>query len=77
MKIASIAAVAVAAIALGFGIYMIDIDQTEEARMPDVDVTVEGGNLPEYDAEVGDIDLGTEEVTMDVPTIDITAPSDS
>lgn len=62
-------AVAVAAIA--FGTYMIDIDQTEEARLPDVDVTVEGGNLPEFDAEVGSIDVGTEQATVEVPDVDV------
>lgn len=70
--LAVIAAVAIAV----FAFYMIDIDQTEEARMPDVDVTVEGGSLPEFDAEVGDIDVGTEEVTVTVPTIEVETPED-
>ena len=59
-----------------FGVYMVDVEQTEEARLPDVDVTVEGGNVPEFDAEVGDIDVGSEEVTVDVPTIDIESPEE-
>lgn len=88
----TIIAIVVAALAIGFGVYMIDIDQTEEASLPDVDVSVEGGNLPEFDAEVGSINVGTteetvtvpdvevttQEATVTVPTIDITAPeSDS
>ena len=72
MIIAAIAAVAV----LAFGIYMIDIDQTEEARLPDVDVSVEGGNMPEFDAKVGEIETGTKEVTVTVPTVDIQAPEE-
>jgi uncharacterized protein YoxC len=68
---------AVAAVALiAFGVYMIDVDMTEEARLPDVDLSVEGGNLPEFDAEVGDIDVGTEEVTVTVPTIDVESPEE-
>lgn len=68
---------AIAAVAmLLFGVYMVDVEQTEEARLPDVDVTVEGGNVPEFDAEVGDIDVGSEEVTVDVPTIDIESPEE-
>ncbi|WP_291728967.1 hypothetical protein [Leisingera sp. F5] len=61
---------------LAFGIYMIDIDQTEEIRLPDVDVSVESGQLPEFDAEVGDIETGTEELTVTVPTVDIQSPEE-
>ena len=76
MKVMSIIAVAVAAIAIGFGVYMVDIDQTEEASLPDVELSVEGGNLPEFEAEVGDIETGTEEVTMEVPTIEFQSPEE-
>jgi hypothetical protein len=76
MKIASVLAVVVAAVAIGFGIYMVDIDQTEEASLPDVDVTVEEGNMPEFNAEVGDIETGSEEITLEVPTVDIESPEE-
>lgn len=76
MKIASILAVVVAAVAIGFGIFMVDIDQTEEASLPDVDVSVEGGNMAEFDAEVGDIETGTEEITMEVPTVEFESPEE-
>lgn len=69
---AAIAAVAV----LAFAIFMIDIDQTEETRLPDVNVSVEGGQLPEFKADVGDIDTGTKEVTVTVPTVDIQSPEE-
>nr|WP_239032586.1 MULTISPECIES: hypothetical protein [unclassified Leisingera] len=59
-----------------FGIYMIDIDQTQDTRLPDVEVSVEGGQLPEFDAEVGDIETGTKEVTVTVPTVDIQSPEE-
>ncbi|MEO0751323.1 MAG: hypothetical protein AAFY25_05935 [Pseudomonadota bacterium] len=76
MKTGSILAAIIAVALVGFGVYMIDINQTEEASLPDVDISVEGGNMPEYDAEVGDIDVGTEEVTVDVPTIDVESPEE-
>ncbi len=76
MKVMPIIAVAVAAVAIGFGIYMVDIDQTEEARLPDVQLSVEGGNLPEFEAEVGDIETGTEEVTLEIPTIEFQSPEE-
>lgn len=76
MKVMSVIAVVVAAVAIGFGVYMVDIDQTEEASLPDVELSVEGGNMPAFDAEVGDIETGTEEVTMEVPTIEIESPEE-
>lgn len=76
MKPSVIFAAIAAVVVLVFAIYMIDIDQTEETRLPDVDVSVEGGQLPEFKAEVGDIDTGTKEVTVTVPTVDIQSPEE-
>lgn len=76
MKTGTIITAIVAAIAIGFGIYMIDFDVSGELRAPDVEVAVEGGELPEVDAEVGDIDVGTKEVTVTVPDVDVTPPED-
>lgn len=76
MKLGAILGIVVVALAIAFGIYMVDIDQTEEARLPDVDVSVEGGNMPEFDAEVGDIDVGTKEVTVKVPEVDVQSPEE-
>jgi hypothetical protein len=73
MKTGTILAIAIAAIVLVAGIYMIDIDQTEEAALPEV--TVEGGNMPEFDAEVGEVEVTEETVT--VPSLEITAPDDA
>lgn len=70
MKAGAIVAVIIAVIAIGFGVYMIDVDQTEEMSMPDV--TVEGGNLPEFDAEVGDIEMTEDTIT--VPSLEVTPP---
>lgn len=92
MKTVSTIALGVVAVAaVAFGVYMIDVDQTEEASLPDVDVSVEGGNLPEFDAEVGsievteetatvsvpDVDVSMEETEITVPAIDLNAPDDA
>ncbi|APG47932.1 hypothetical protein [Phaeobacter porticola] len=61
----------VAVLAIVAGIYMIDVDQTEEASLPDVDVSVEGGNLPKFDAEVGSISITEETATVKVPEVDV------
>ena len=42
------------------------------------EVKVEGGALPTVDADVGDVDVGTKNETIQVPTIDIdTAKTDA
>lgn len=61
----------VAVVVVAFGIYMVDFDVTDEGALPDVDVAVEGGELPEVDADVGSIDVGTETETVTVPDVDI------
>ena len=62
-----LAVVAVAVIA--FGAYMIDFDVTDEGALPEV--SVEGGEMPEVDAEVGSITTGTETETVEVPDVDV------
>jgi hypothetical protein len=84
------AAVGIAAVAAA-AVYMIDIDQTQEGALPDVDIAVEGGQLPEFDAEVGTVSLGETQVevetpevkvitnteTITVPTLSVDAPGDA
>lgn len=63
----------VALLALGAAvIYLTDIDLTQTAELPEVNV--EGGQMPAVDVDVADIDVGSKEVTMEVPTIDIDPP---
>lgn len=64
MKTGSIFAAIAAVAAIGVGVYMVDINQTRE------------GTLPEYDLNVGDVETGTEGVTVEVPTIDIESPEE-
>lgn len=61
-----------AAVVIAAGIYMIDIDQTQEAQLPDVNVTVEDGQLPAFDAEVGSVSVQQEEMSVEVPDVDVT-----
>lgn len=84
MKTNTIIALVIAAIIVAFGLfYFIDVDQTKEAKLPDVDVTVEGGQAPEFDVKTGEVEVGTtekkvlvpkvimEEETVTVPTVDV------
>ncbi|WP_299609521.1 hypothetical protein [uncultured Tateyamaria sp.] len=59
----------VAVLAVGAAVYMVDIDQTQETRLPEV--SVEGGQLPAFDAEVGEVNLTEETVDVTVPDVDV------
>lgn len=52
-----------------FGLAACDVDQTEEGELPDVDV--EGGQVPEYDVDAADVDVGTDTQTVITPDIDV------
>lgn len=54
------------------GVAACDVDQTEEGSLPEVEV--EGGNLPEYDVDVADVEVGTDTQQVIVPDVDITDP---
>ena len=76
--------------AVWIGMTLIDVDQTESGEMPDVDIAVDadGGELPEYDVDTGEVNVGTEtetvlvpEVVMveeevEVPTVDVEEPEE-
>lgn len=59
-----------------FALTACDVDQTQEGEVPDVDVNASGGALPEYDVDTADVDVGTENKTVEVPTLDVDAPKD-
>lgn len=76
MKLEYVLGAIAAVLIVAFGFFFFDVDQTEEARLPDVDVAVEGGNMPEFDVEAGDVEVGSEEVTLNVPTVDVQSPEE-
>ena len=69
-----------------FAIYFVDVDQTKEVRLPEVEVDVKEGQLPKFDVDVGKVEIGSTKVdvpvpevqvkdkTVEVPTINITPP---
>ena len=62
----------VAVLALGAAaLYLVDVDQTKEARLPTVSMDVEKGQVPEFDVDVADIKLERTEVGVEVPTMDV------
>lgn len=57
--------------AAALGLAACDVEQTEEGDMPEVDMQVDGGELPEFDVDTADVEIGTEEATIEVPTVDV------
>jgi len=60
-----------------FAVSACDVDQTKEGKLPEVDVNATGGQLPEFDVEGPTVNVGTENKTIQVPTIDVDAPKDA
>ena len=54
-----------------------DVDQTKEGKLPDVDVNTSGGQLPEFNVQGPEVNVGTENKTIEVPTVDVDLPGDS
>ncbi len=57
------AAVAIAAA----GLTACDVDKTQEGEMPEV--KVEGGQMPAYDVDVAEVEVGTTEKVVEVPKV--------
>lgn len=64
------AAIAVAVVGAA-ALYLVDLDQTQEAQLPTVSVDVEEGQLPAYDVDVADVNVGTTDVDVAVPSMDV------
>ena len=60
-----------------FAMAACDVDQTKEGEMPDVDVNASGGELPEFNVEGPTVNVGTENKTIEVPTVDVDVPDDA
>lgn len=58
------------------GIAACDVDQTKEGELPDVDVNATGGNLPAFDVDTADVNIGTENRVVEVPTVDVDGPKE-
>lgn len=52
------------------------VRQTEEGELPDVDVSAEGGKIPEYDVDAADVDVKTEKREVTVPDVDVNMPGE-
>ncbi|MEM1251889.1 MAG: hypothetical protein AAGI69_05610 [Cyanobacteria bacterium P01_H01_bin.21] len=47
------------------------VEQEQSGELPDVDVDVEPGQLPEYEVEGPEVEIGTEQQEITVPDVDV------
>ena len=53
------------------GLYLVDFDQTKEARLPNVDVKVTDGQMPAFDVDVADVSVEDKALGINVPTVGV------
>ena len=73
MKTITAGIIAAGCLALG----ACDVDQTKETKLPDVDVNASGGQLPEFNVTGPEVNVGTENKTVEVPTVDVKVPGEN
>lgn len=76
MKVGYMVAAAVAVTVIGFSVYVIGFETTEEGSLPDVGISIEDSSAPEFNVETGKPDVPTQKVTVGEPTLDIDAPDE-
>ena len=47
------------------------VRQTQEGKMPDVDVKVKGGQAPKYDVDTAKVSVSTEKRDVNVPKVNV------
>jgi hypothetical protein len=60
---------------LAIGLAACDVDQTKEAELPDVEV--KGGQVPEFDVDTAEVEVGTKKTEIEVPDVDVKMPDDA
>jgi hypothetical protein len=65
------------AAASGLGLAACDVDQTKNGQLPDVDVNVSGGQVPEYNITTPEVNVGMENRTVQVPDVDVKVPAEN
>lgn len=59
--------------ALAMGLVACDVKQTQEGKLPDVEV--KAGQMPKYDVDAGDVDVKMEKKVIEVPTLEYDTPA--
>ncbi|GAC1583822.1 MAG: hypothetical protein NVS3B5_18450 [Sphingomicrobium sp.] len=60
--------------AVCFGIAGCKVNKTQEGKLPNVNVSAKGGQLPEYNVQGPTVDVGAKNETVKVPTVKVKTP---
>jgi hypothetical protein len=52
-----------------------NVEKTEEGELPEVDVNAKSGQLPAYEVETAEVDVGTKQAKVNVPDVDVDVSS--
>lgn len=72
--LAVVALIALALLAIAWALGLFNVETEGQLKAPEVEVT--GGEVPDVDVQAADIDVGTKETTVEVPTIEVTKPGE-
>lgn len=64
-----VAVVLVIVVIAAFAFGLVDINQTKDAKLPEV--AVQGGQAPAFDVDTAKVDVGTKETNVDVPKVEV------
>lgn len=70
-----IVAIAIIALIVAVATGFVSLDQTQTARLPSIEV--KGGQAPEFKADVAEINMRTENKTVEVPTLSVDKPGEA
>ena len=51
-----------------------NVQKTKEGKLPDVDINATGGQLPKYNVQGPEVNVGVENKTVQVPTVQVNPP---
>jgi hypothetical protein len=54
-----------------FATGILDVNQTKDAKLPDVNVSASGGQAPAFDVDAKEVVVGTTETNVSVPEVDV------
>jgi len=64
-----VAVILVLAVIAAFALGLIDINQTKDAKLPEV--AVKGGQAPAFDVNTAKVNVGSKEAAVEVPKVDV------
>jgi hypothetical protein len=60
---------------IGLGVAGCQVNKTKEGKMPEVKVKTTDGQLPAYNVQGPDVEVGSKNDTVKVPTVKVTTPA--